>query len=186
MTQLAIAVFGFQQLFLSAPYLDGGARGDTLYGGSGNDTLIGNDGWDTLIGVDTRDSDPGLYEIDILQGDNPNGSFGVEPDLFVLGETNKLFYDDDNIYSTGISDYALIKDFDPTEDIIQLTQLPQVQIGSQPYYYIGSSPMTWVQGKAIYYDDGVSNGLPSELIAIVQFQGSSTNLDLSDSYFTYV
>ena len=46
--------------------------------------------------------------------------------------------------------------------------------------------MDWVQGQAIYYDDGISNGLPSELIAIVQFQGASTNLDLSDSYFTYV
>ena len=167
-------------------YLDGGAGGDQLYGGTGNDTLIGNDGWDTLVGVDQTASRPGLFEIDILQGDNPIGSFGVEKDLFVLGETNKLFYDDGNIYSTGIFDYALIKDFDKTEDSIQLTKLPQSGIGSQPYYWLGSSPIAGVQGTAIYYDDGISGGLPSELIAIVQVQGGTPDLDLSDSYFVYV
>jgi Ca2+-binding RTX toxin-like protein len=165
-------------------YLDGGAGGDKLYGGTGNDTLVGNDGWDTLIGVDRTASRPGLYEIDILIGDNPNGSFGIEKDLFVLGETNKLFYDDGNIYSSGTLDYAVIKDFEKTEDTIQLTKLSQSTIGSQPYYWLTTtSPIAGVQGTAIYYEDGISNGLPSELIAIVQ---GSTNLNLSDSYFTYV
>lgn len=90
--------------------LTGGDGADTLIGGAGNDNLSGGNGIDRLIGVEPFA--PGFEfifdEIDTLTG-------GANRDTFVLGSTTDLYYD-----NGGISDYALITDFNISEDVIEL------------------------------------------------------------------
>ena len=81
-------------------YLSGGYGDDKLYGDSGNDTLVGGYGDDTLIGVNSRTEGNG--EQDILTG----GSY-QDNDVFVLGQNNKIYYDD-----RGVLDFARITNFD--------------------------------------------------------------------------
>ena len=149
--------------------LEGNNEDDTLYGGPGADQLLGGNGNDTLIGIDP-DSTPlgGIGEIDQLQGDG-------DSDLFVLGDTNHVYYDDDDILSAGLSDYALIVDFDVIEgDIIQLN-------GDSSDYVLGSSPSGLPSGTAIFYTSGQNE---DELIGIIQ--GNQTlNVD-NLAVFQYV
>lgn len=79
---------------------------DKLEGGRGNDTLYGGGGADILDGSDAIAK--GAFEIDILGG-------GLGRDRFVLGSTEQSYY-----VSDGDNDYALIKDFDASSDVLQL------------------------------------------------------------------
>ncbi len=180
--------------------IDGGADDDVLYGGVGYDRLIGNTGNDlliggshddTIVGANDRNSRPGLYEVDIMWGDNDPNSLqqGANAnydgrDTFVIGKNGKVFYNDGLTFSNGYLDYALIKDFNPNEDTIQLAALQTQPIGSSPFYYLEESPFSRIGGSAIYYSDGVS-GHHHELIAIIENQpglkGHVTNFD----FFTY-
>ncbi|MEM6447687.1 MAG: calcium-binding protein, partial [Cyanobacteria bacterium P01_D01_bin.123] len=92
-------------------YLRGEADNDYLYGGSGNDNLYGDAGNDYLRGVDS--STYGSGEIDTLTG-------GSGSDRFILGTSSKTFYNDGQLYSSGTSDYALIKDFSSVYDQIEV------------------------------------------------------------------
>jgi hypothetical protein len=75
-------------------YLDGGVGSDCLDGGAGDDILFG-------YGFSNK-------EIDTLIG-------GIGSDIFVLGEEAGAFYN-----RNGDLDYAVIKDFDPALDMIDL------------------------------------------------------------------
>ena len=93
-------------------YLKGDDGNDTLTGGSGNDRISGGDGLDSITGVDFTTF--GAGEIDRLRGN-------ADADIFVLGNENRAFYNDDNNLNKGKSDYALIEDFNLGEgDTIQL------------------------------------------------------------------
>ena len=105
-------------------YLDGGLGNDTIYGGrendtlqggQGNDVLFGDLGNDSLIGVDLNSINPGANEIDTLIGGkgNPNNGHGF--DSFVLGNNIQNFYT-----AGGNDDYALITDFNLSQDTIEL------------------------------------------------------------------
>ncbi len=144
--------------------LDGGDHNDTITGGEGNDTLKGSDNDDELIGVDPSASQPGLGEIDTLTGDDPGDE---DDDIFVLGDTSKVYYDGNNQ-----ADYALITDFDD-KDLIQLK-------GSAGNYELRSSPAGLPSGTAIFLTTGGSN----ELIGIVQ--GTSELNLLDDKIFSFV
>jgi len=105
--------------------VEGGAGKDTLLGGSGHDTLWGdaaNDylsggrGDDILTGADVMTN--GVGEIDRLKGNRG-------ADIFVLGTDSTAFYDDGDNTSNGLTDYALILDFNSREDVIQLLASPQ-------------------------------------------------------------
>ncbi|MFQ3627652.1 MAG: calcium-binding protein, partial [Cyanobacteriota bacterium] len=77
----------------------------------------------------------------------------------------------------GLRDYALIKDFRPGEDTIQLH-------GSRSQYLLGPSPIRRVRGTGIFLDtngNGVLNP-QDELIGIVE---GSQRLNLGASYFSY-
>ena len=87
--------------------LNGDSGNDRLAGGRGNDSLNGGTGNDTLIGVDPTVGF-GAGEVDTLTG-------GEGSDRFVLGQGNQVFYSD-----RGNSDFALITDFNPSQDVIQL------------------------------------------------------------------
>lgn len=82
---------------------------DNLNGTTGNDMLFGKGGSDILLGT----TGSGLGEIDILMG-------GAGSDTFILGTVTSVLYVDAKSMNPGLSDYALILDFNPKEDNIQL------------------------------------------------------------------
>ena len=149
--------------------LDGGEGDDLIAGLGGNDSLSGGTGDDTLTGGGVSFTNDRLFiTVDTSGIDTLTG--GIGRDLFVLGgrssttsaeaETDIIHYDE-----AGNNDYALITDFNKTEDTINLG-------GATSDYYLGSSPNGLPAGTALYQD--------SELIAIIQ---GSSQLSLEDSYF---
>ena len=115
--------------------LDGGSGNDSLDGGIGFDTLLGGSGDDFLVGGQRGNH----IEIDELTG-------GSGEDVFAFGNYAG------NLYSNGgNSDYGVITDFDPSNEIVRL------DLGS---YSFGASPIPGISGTAIYDD--------SELIGILE------------------
>ena len=147
----------------------GGRGADQLIGGVGNDTLDGGGGNDLLIGIDI--SNPlvaGISEIDVLTG-------GSGRDIFVLAEAGSLFYDDGDSLSAGEEDLAIITDFNPNQDFIQL-------LGSEQSY-----TLDFFNTVAGSIDATLSFNVPgetSEQIALLQ--DVSSDLSLSDSAFIFV
>ncbi len=89
----------------------GGEGDDYLHGDSGNDRLYGGPGNDTLLGGDGRDDLHGGRGDDILIG-------GAERDEIVGGPGADTFR------FTAVIDFGdMFRDFDPTEDIIDLTSV---------------------------------------------------------------
>jgi serralysin len=131
---------------------------DDLRGGKGNDTLTGGGVSFTedrlLVTVDTTG-------IDTLTG-------GEGEDLFVLGGESSSASGEIIIHynEAGNDDYALITDFDQTQDEIKLG-------GSIDDYSLGSSPTDLPEGTAMYQEN--------ELIAIIQ---GISDLSLSGDYFS--
>ncbi|MEM9093253.1 MAG: hypothetical protein AAGC93_31570, partial [Cyanobacteria bacterium P01_F01_bin.53] len=111
----------------SAP--TGSAGNDFLYGGVGSDTLEGGAGNDWLEGTDAIAA--GYFERDILNG-------GLGADTFVLGNTTQLYYQ-----GGGDRDFATIRDFNASEDLIQLhgsaDNYSLQQQGNDTYLYEQSS-----------------------------------------------
>lgn len=88
----------------------------TLWGTTSSDTIIGDAGDDRIAGVlatGTSASAMGRGQIDRLTG--LAGS-----DVFVLGDSRGVFYDDRRSGNLGTADYALINDFRSGEDMLQL------------------------------------------------------------------
>ncbi|MBD2337676.1 hypothetical protein H6G64_11855 [Calothrix sp. FACHB-156] len=142
---------------------------DNLYGGIGNDKLEGGAGNDYLLGVDNV-TEFGVGTIDVFTG-------GLGKDKFVLGE-KQAFYNDGDNNAAGLQDYALITDFNSAEDIIQLS-------GNANSYVLGTT-VDKLAGVGIYLDSNSDKLFNSsdELIAVVQ--GTTTNMSLTNSSFTYV
>ncbi len=136
----------------------GGDGKDSLFGGLGNDVLKGDNGNDILTGVDINAINPGIEEIDTLTG-------GGRSDIFVLGDANNTYYDN------GDSDYALITDFNASEDSIQL------QGKAADYVLVPFSQANQV-ATAIY-----RKAAQNELIGILQ---GGANLSLSGGYFRFI
>jgi len=96
--------------------INGGSGSDFLQGDGGNDTLIGGSGNDVLVGVNTTASTvglPGQGERDILTG-------GQGSDRFILGNAGTVYYNDGPANPAAVDGYALIRDFDRRQDVIQL------------------------------------------------------------------
>jgi len=140
--------------------LEGTTGNDTILGLAGNDTLNGSEGNDILQGSSLTTAG----EIDILTG-------GTGSDTFVLGTPARVFYDDGDDTTDGTGDYALIADFNPNVDAIQLGW-------SKDNYILGGVPEGLPDGTGIFLDKPGDE--PDELIAIVQ---GVTGLDLNQSYF---
>lgn len=143
---------------------------DTILGDRGSDNLSGNEGDDLLIGAYFNRSNPGRGDVDTLSG-------GSGSDTFVLGERVDVFYDSDTSASSlGTGDYALITDFDPDVDNIQLH-------GSSSEYVIGGSGVSGISGSGIYHYN-TTRGF--ELIGILE-DVSFSSVNLTDpGQFTYV
>jgi Ca2+-binding RTX toxin-like protein len=152
-------------------FLEGGAGDDALIGGAnygdlvgdeGNDSLDGGDGEDTLTGVDRISFAPGIGEKDILTG-------GSGADLFILGVSTNIYYDDFDATTDGSNDYATITDFNLLEDKVQL------QGSVSDYVLVQSGTNTNLFVNKLGSE-------PDELIAIFQ---NVTGLDLASSAFEY-
>jgi Ca2+-binding RTX toxin-like protein len=159
-------LFGGSGFFNDNLFGDDGT--DRLTGGEGFDTLDGGKGNDTLIGVSTS-AGFGQFEIDILTG-------GLGKDLFLLGNSDRRFYDDGDAATSGDFDYGLITDLNLSEDIVQLK-------GPANFYsldfFISSSGTT---DAAIIYDPGPS--ARGEVIGVIQ--NAASDLSLSNPAFVFV
>ena len=94
----------------------GAPSNQVLWGSIASETLIGGNGNDHLTGVlasGTTGPSLGQGQIDVLIG-------GLGADVFLLGDSRGVYYDDLNINSLGKSDYAIIQDFTRGVDKLQL------------------------------------------------------------------
>ena len=159
--------------------LDGGDGNDILTGASGDDSLFGGAGDNVLIGVDANSISTGSGSIISSSGtpglgerDRLTGGSGV--DQFILGDSNNVYYNDGSLLTPGTGDYALIADFNASQDKIQLK-------GSASNYrlnVVGSNT------KIFLDNDGIAGfSAQDELIGIVQ---GNTSLNLNSTSFKYV
>jgi Ca2+-binding RTX toxin-like protein len=189
--------------------LNGQSGNDRLYGQSGNDSLVGRHGNDSLVGAYGNDDLVGAYGNDNLVGgagnDYLNGAGivydSLGPQSFGQGEIDTLtggtgmdtfqlwggsgragvnVYYDSNLKTAGLSDYALITDFNPNEDIIALTRVQGFGQTVPVNYVLGASPDGSRTG--IFIDK--PNTQADELIAVLQGVPQGT-LNLNGSYFSY-
>jgi Ca2+-binding RTX toxin-like protein len=163
--------------------LDGRNGEDTLTGGTSNDKLLGNAGNDILIGVNASIStniNNGVSSVTIItssypgRGEKDRLTGGAGVDEFILGDSFNVYYNDGNSSNSGKKDYAILEDFNSSEDKIQLN-------GSASDYVLKISRGST---KIFLDDDGVSGfSRGDELIGIVK---NNTSLNLSSSSFEYV
>jgi Calx-beta domain/Domain of unknown function (DUF4114)/von Willebrand factor type A domain len=140
-----------------------GTKFDDIISGNGlNNTLVGGDGNDVISGINENNFTPGQGEIDVLTGN-------AGADSFIL---DYGYYDDGSDLTPGISDYALITDFNEAED--------KIILGSQlSKYRLAASPIAGITGQALYFDKpGIE---PDELIAVLQ---GVNNLTLTSPAFS--
>lgn len=124
---------------------------DVLTGTSQNDILWGGLGQDTLNGAGSDDA--GLGEIDYLCG-------GGGADTFILGDAAQTFYNDGKA-GLGLTDYAVVLDFNAQQDTIQL-------FGSAADYVLAALPSELAAtGTGIYYTAGSSAAGARELVGVV-------------------
>ncbi len=113
--------------------IDGGGGSDVVFGGQGDDSLAGDAGNDQLIGGNGNDNlsggagndrltgvDPFIPAFGFGRGERDNLTGGGGSDTFVLGANNRVFYD-----GRGNNDFALINDFNLSQDVIELPTNPQ-------------------------------------------------------------
>ncbi len=173
-------------------FLFGGNGDDSLFGGGGNDRIYGEDGNDNLIGFSGNDTLEGGAGNDVLDGtlvargegeiDTLAGGSGA--DTFSLRYTIAGAEAGPSYAFEGNNDYALITDFDKSQDAIQLAEFKFVDLGpslesTKVEYSLGASPEGLPQGTGIYANN---LGAQPDLIAILQ--GVSPDwVSLSQSYF---
>ena len=130
-----------------------------------NDAIRTGGGNDRLAGAVSNSLNPGIGEIDRLEG-------GAGEDTYILGNFITSFYDDDDPTSIGTTDYARIVGFSVTEgDRIQLS-------GPKTNYFLGNSPIPGITGTGIIL--AKPGAEPDELIAIIE---GVTGLDLNSTAF---
>ncbi len=105
---------------LDDDFVDGGAGNDMVNGGPGSDVVIGGFGNDIVTGGSNAGTG-GALEVDQLIGGAVSASgdiiFDNVSDIFVLGNDSGSFYN-----RGGFDDYALILDFTPGIDQLQISQ----------------------------------------------------------------
>ncbi len=181
----------------SADTLLGKAENDSLYGNAGNDTLNGGNGNDFLYGYKGNDTLLGGAGDDLINGAGLAYSSTTGPQSFGDSEIDTLTGGSGkdtfqlwggsgragvNVYcdSNSASDYALITDFNPNQDVIELTKVQGFGQTTAVNYSLGASPSGLPTGTGIFID---KNG-QSELIAILQ-EVSPDTLSLNSSSFNY-
>ena len=128
-------------------------------------TASATEGNDIITSIDINSTNYGQGKVDTLTG--LGGA-----DTFILGDKIRAYYDDGTPSSSGETDYALITDFNISQqDSIQLH-------GRAASYQLGSAPDGLPNVTAIFLQSSVEE----ELIGIVQ---GTSNLTLTDPNFVY-
>ena len=138
-----------------------------IWGTTGSDTRIGGAGDDRITGVlasGTTAAAMGKGQIDRLTGQ-------AGADVIVLGDSRGVFYDDRSAGNLGTSDYALITDFLPGQDSLQLLSAAYRTTVSG-----GNLSLYWDRNNNGRLDTSGSNR--DELIAILQGVTSLSTNDI--------
>ena len=132
--------------------LKGSKKSETMIGAYGDDTLDGGGGKDKIIGA-APELGGGRKEVDEMTG-------GQGKDLFVLGTEEGVLYDDGKKNGNGRKDYAVITDFNPKQDSMQLH-------GESGDYFIDRLQREGISWQGIVYDSNENGVLDrsDELIA---------------------
>jgi Ca2+-binding RTX toxin-like protein len=174
---------------------------NTLNGGSGDDTILGGRRFDEISGEDGNDSIVGGADFDRISGGNGNDTLvGVAPtarnelgnsdeltgdagsDTFVLGDRNRVYYDDGNSFSQDNLDFGLILDLNASEDKIQLKgSAAQYSLDFFAETGFGDEP-TGVTNAYVIYDPATE--ATGERIGLIN--NVSIDLSLNSSNFIYV
>jgi hypothetical protein len=137
------------------------------FGSTGIDIILGREGNDVLVGVDPTEEFPGQGDTDLLSG-------GSQSDRFILGDRNNPYYNDGDDSSTGEDSMAMLLDFNPTEDVIELNGSPE------DYTLVNLSELGEGEtGTAIYLNGETNN----ELIASIN---NVEGLSLDADYFKFL
>lgn len=179
---------------LGSDVLWGGSTGsDILFGGAGNDTLIGaqgivgGDGIDILTGGAGADT---FIFSNVINLNSSDGTVSMMSISSIPTDTNNVSITNSNINGnvsitgaiptygfSGNNDYAIIADFNPLEDVIQLAP-PNNSLT----YSLGASPSGLIAGTGIF---ATNSGNTPDLIAILQGI-SPESLNFTQPYFRFV
>jgi hypothetical protein len=144
------------------------SAGVTLWGTTASDAITGGNSNDRLAGVSstgTTATAMGAGQIDTLTG-------LAGADVFLLGDSRGVFYDDRNAGNVGSGDYALIRDF--------VSGIDKLQVRAGTAYLFTTS----ASGLSLYWDRNNNGSLNTkgtnrdELIAVLQGVTSLANTDL--------
>ncbi len=136
-----------------------------IYGSDGSDTLTGSAAEDVLNGVPFSSTRYGRGSIDVLTG---SGSH----DVFVLGTTGRVFYDDGASRNLGTSDYARITDFTARVDDLQLA-------AGRSYVY-AMATLNTNSGLGIYWDINANGKLDTRSDEMIGMLVGVNTLDAAD------
>ena len=134
---------------------------NTIYGTTRDDVIVGTQGNDLIYGTNGRSN--GRGDMDTLTG-------GQGADTFVLGEKDKVYFNDRRKNTIGAGDYAMITDFN-------LEEGDQIQLGGEPKDYRLGSVKNF-DGQAIF----LKTQGQDELIAMV---ADETHLNLASEAFIF-
>ena len=163
---------GSDQLFGlgGADNLSGGAGNDNLQGGNGDDALNGDDGLDTLLGGGGLDTLSGGNGNDQLRGgagiDSLNGGAGRDVLIggdFVLGAfpgdgaADTFVFNDVTDSIAGGATRDIIRDFEQTFDIIDLSAIDAITGGSDDAFtLIGPAAFSGTAGELRAFNAGAN------------------------------
>ncbi len=136
-----------------------------IYGTNGNDTMVGSSSGETFSGVPAVTTLYGRGSIDTLTG---NGG----SDVFMLGITGRVFYDDGSSRSSGTADYARITDFTAGVDDLQLT-------AGRSYVY-AMTTLSGTSGLGIYLDANANGKVDSRTDELIGHLVGVNTLSASD------
>lgn len=138
-----------------------------VVGTDGSDSLVGTSAGETLSGVPSGSSLFGTGTIDALTGGGGN-------DLFILGASGVVYYDDKNAKSSGTKDFARVNDYTVGQDAIQLA--------AGKIYLYNVMTLSGVNGLGIYVDTNGNNSLDTRTDEMIGFiVGIATSSSVSFS-----
>ena len=134
--------------------LDGLSGADTLKGGRGGDLLLGGGGGDKLFGKQGSDTLLGENGQDILRGGNGKDTLdgGAGKDTLYGGGGADVFAFSQASQNDSRSVRDVIKDFDRSEDIIDLSGVDanSTLSGNQAFTFVGGDAFSGTAGELRY------------------------------------